>query len=234
MIMKKNKDSGFTLLELLIVISIIAILSVALVIVLNPAETLKKSRDAQRLSDLSTMKTAIGLYLTSTTTPLLNNVAANVGCKATAAGARALGGSEKVYYSYPSTAPGAAITDATVDGTTTTPVIQATAANLNLTSGVGWIPINFDGLTGGSPISNEPVDPVNTLVSPDTVSSISNASLMYRYSCSITPLAFEIDAVLESTAYVTTDPKMTNDGGNNSNYYEVGTNLLILGAGTDI
>lgn len=64
----KNKK-GFTLLELLIVISIIAILSVALVLILNPAETLRKSRDTQRISDLNTVKTALGLYLTSTSSP---------------------------------------------------------------------------------------------------------------------------------------------------------------------
>ena len=45
------ESSGFTLLELLIVISVLAILSVALIVVLNPAETLKKGRDSQRISD---------------------------------------------------------------------------------------------------------------------------------------------------------------------------------------
>jgi len=229
----KKKESGFTLLELIIVIGIIAILSVALVIVLNPAETLKKARDAQRISDLSTLKTAIGLYLTNTTTPLLNNVAANAGCKATASGARALGGTEKVYYSYPSDSPGASITDATVDGATTTPVVQVLAANNPKTSGAGWLPINFDGLTGGSPISNLPVDPVNTVASGH-LAAIDNTDLVYRYSCSISPLAYEIDAVPESTAYTTSPNDIrANDGGNNSSYYETGTNLYVLGAGTD-
>ena len=51
----KKPAKGFTLLELLIVIAIIAVLSVILVLVLNPAETLKKSRDTQRMSDLSTL-----------------------------------------------------------------------------------------------------------------------------------------------------------------------------------
>ena len=73
-----NKSlKGFTLLELLIVISVIAILSVALVLVLNPAEILKKSRDSQRIADLNTLKTAIGLYLTSTSTPSLTCLAAS-------------------------------------------------------------------------------------------------------------------------------------------------------------
>jgi len=229
--MKKNKRGGFTLLELLIVIAILAILSVALVIVLNPAETLKKARDAQRISDLSTLKTAIGLYMTNTATPLLNNVTGNVGCKATAAGARALGGTEKVYYSYPSDGTGAAITVATIDGTTTNPSVQATTANYTKTSGAGWLPVNLDGLTGGSPISNLPVDPINKIAAPTV--SVGISDLVYRYSCSISPLAFEIDAQLESTAYTVTDNKEASDGGNNSQYYEAGTNLLILGAGTD-
>lgn len=69
---KKKGNAGFTLLELLIVISIIAILAVALVLVLNPGETLKKSRDAQRISDLGTIKTALGIYLTSTSTPKMS------------------------------------------------------------------------------------------------------------------------------------------------------------------
>ncbi len=230
--MKKNKSSGFTLLELLIVIAIIAILSVALVLVLNPSETLKKARDSQRISDLSTLKTAIGLYITNTSTPLLNNVAANAGCKATASGARALGGSEKVYYSYPSDSPGAPITDATVDGATTTPVVQVLAANYTKTAGTGWLPINFDGLPGGSPISSLPIDPVNTVATAH-LSAIDNTDLVYRYSCAISPLTYELDAVLESAAFVTTDPKMTTDGGNNSSYYETGTNMFVLGAGTD-
>ena len=63
---------GFTLLELLIVIAILAILAAVVILVLNPAQTLMQARDAQRLSDLSTMKSAIGLYLTTKTSPSLD------------------------------------------------------------------------------------------------------------------------------------------------------------------
>lgn len=229
--MKKKNQGGFTLLELLIVVAILAILSVAVVMVLNPAETLKKSRDAQRISDMSTLKTAIGLYLTNTQTPLLNNVASNVGCKATAVGARAAGGTEKVYYSYPTES--GVITDATIDGATTTPKVQVALADYTKTSGAGWLPINFDSLVGGSPISNLPIDPIN-IIPAGHLASVDNTDLVYRYSCAISPLSFEIDAVLESSAYTSgSENKLTADGGNNSNYYEVGTNLYILGSGTD-
>ncbi|OGZ19555.1 MAG: hypothetical protein A2494_01385 [Candidatus Lloydbacteria bacterium RIFOXYC12_FULL_46_25] len=222
---------GFTLLELLIVVSIIAILSVALVLVLNPAETLKKSRDAQRISDLSTIKTALGLYMTSTSTPYLGSASANTACKATPTTAYGTtGATVKLFYSLPTSA--GTISDTTLDGSSvTTPASQS--GTPSLTDGTGWIPVNFDTLTGGSPISNLPLDPVNAFATGDSVSTVSSASLIYRYACSQTPLAFEVDAQLESIAYTSSENKRTTDGGNNDNLYEVGTNLKILGTGTD-
>ena len=65
--MKTKK--GFTLLELLIVIGILAILSTTVILVINPAQLLKKARDSQRISDLNTMKTAIAYYITEAATP---------------------------------------------------------------------------------------------------------------------------------------------------------------------
>ncbi len=59
---------GFTLVELLIVIGILAILAAAVVVVLNPAELLKQARDSQRLSDLANINSALALYVASTST----------------------------------------------------------------------------------------------------------------------------------------------------------------------
>src|SRR5437867_2269882 len=70
---KKRNHKGFTLLELLIVIAIIAILSAVTVIVLNPAEMLRKARDSRRISDMSNIRTAIAIWLTTTSTPVLSN-----------------------------------------------------------------------------------------------------------------------------------------------------------------
>ncbi|MBI5077799.1 MAG: type II secretion system protein [Candidatus Yonathbacteria bacterium] len=220
--MKKNREGGFTLLELLIVISIIAILSVALIFVINPAETLRKSRDAQRISDLSTLKTAIALYLTSTTTPYMGTGNSNTGCKATPTDAWTAG--KKIFYSISSAT---AITASSTDGWTGNITVgQVSTASLTLTDGTGWIPVNFDSLTGGSPISNLPIDPTNTV----TVGGANSGDYVYRYACSITPLAFEIDASLESIAYASSS--QATDGGNNASYFEVGTNLKIIGSGT--
>src|ERR1039458_7608646 len=55
---------GFTLIELLVVIAIIAILAVVVVLTLNPAELLRQSRDANRVSDLATLNAAINIYNT--------------------------------------------------------------------------------------------------------------------------------------------------------------------------
>jgi len=61
---------GFTLIELLIVIGILAILATTVVLVLNPAQILAEARDTQRISDLGSVQSAIGLMLaTATNTP---------------------------------------------------------------------------------------------------------------------------------------------------------------------
>lgn len=50
---------GFTLIELLVVIAIIAIIASIIMVVINPPELLKRSRDSNRLSDLNNLTTAI-------------------------------------------------------------------------------------------------------------------------------------------------------------------------------
>ena len=55
-----NNKKGFTLIELLVVIAIIGILSAIGLVSLNGAR--EKARDAQRKTDLATMRTALALY----------------------------------------------------------------------------------------------------------------------------------------------------------------------------
>jgi len=64
-ILKKLRyiKTGFTLIELLVTIAILAVLATVTVVVINPGELLKQSRDATRLEDLALIKRAIGLYL---------------------------------------------------------------------------------------------------------------------------------------------------------------------------
>jgi hypothetical protein len=48
-------------------------------------------------------------------------------------------------------------------------------------------------------------------------------------------MVFEIDAILESAAFGPSgsDDKSAKDGGDNDSYYEVGTNLKLIGSGTN-
>ncbi len=55
---------GFTLIELLVVIAILAVLMSVVVVTINPAEMLKKTRDTKRISDLDALRTALNLYVT--------------------------------------------------------------------------------------------------------------------------------------------------------------------------
>lgn len=59
---------GFTLIELLIVIAVLAVLSTAVVLVLNPAEILRQGRDSTRMSDLAAVNNAISLFLSDVAT----------------------------------------------------------------------------------------------------------------------------------------------------------------------
>ena len=63
-ISRRISRSGFTLIELLVVIAIIAILAVVVILTLNPAQLLAQSRDANRVSDMATLNSAINLYET--------------------------------------------------------------------------------------------------------------------------------------------------------------------------
>jgi prepilin-type N-terminal cleavage/methylation domain-containing protein len=64
--MKKQSDiseKGFTLIEILIVIGIIAILASVVIIAINPARQFAQARDSQRISNLNAILNAIGQRL---------------------------------------------------------------------------------------------------------------------------------------------------------------------------
>jgi type IV pilus assembly protein PilA len=60
---KKVPSSGFTLIEILIVIGIIAILAAIVLVAVNPAEQFRKAGDAQRASNVNAILNAVGQYM---------------------------------------------------------------------------------------------------------------------------------------------------------------------------
>ena len=125
---------GFTLVELLVVIGILAILTAAVVIILNPAELLRQARDSQRFTDLDAVRNAIALYL------------ADKGSSAD------ITGSASNCYVYTGASSTTACGGRFASGTTT-------AVSALTVDGAGWIPINFASISSGSPLSVLPRDP---------------------------------------------------------------------------
>lgn len=62
-----QKKNGFTLVELLVVIAIIAVLAAVVVLIINPLELTRRSRDAARLTDLSSLQNAINVAVQEAT-----------------------------------------------------------------------------------------------------------------------------------------------------------------------
>ncbi len=58
----KKKGTGFTLMEVLIVIASIAILSTLVIVAVNPARSLAKARNGQRYADISAILSALYQY----------------------------------------------------------------------------------------------------------------------------------------------------------------------------
>ncbi|MDD5430803.1 MAG: prepilin-type N-terminal cleavage/methylation domain-containing protein [Candidatus Pacebacteria bacterium] len=193
----KNNLKGFTLVELLIVIGILAVLSTVVVLVLNPSQLFAQARDSQRISDLSSLNSAISFYLSTASTTVMdgNGGACTTKCWAT-----------------PNTAPNSS---ANCGGRYTTGAAMSGASATRTPGPTGWVPIDLRNATGGSPLSSLPVDPTNTGVT----------NLFYSYACDETNKTYELDANMESTRYASggSDDKEAYDGGGSTTIYEIGT-----------
>ena len=132
--MKNTFSKGFTLVELLIVIAILAALAAAVVVVINPGELLAQARDSQRMRDMATVRDAINLFMTQAPGA---SFCVGGGCApsgiCTAVGA---------------TAPFAA-------------ACPTTANSSRLTNGTGWVDINFDANLAARTLTTLPMDPTN-------------------------------------------------------------------------
>jgi len=53
-------DKGFTLIEILVVIGLIAILATVVIVAINPVRQFKQGRDSQRISNINSILNAVG------------------------------------------------------------------------------------------------------------------------------------------------------------------------------
>ncbi|MGB7958081.1 MAG: prepilin-type N-terminal cleavage/methylation domain-containing protein [Minisyncoccia bacterium] len=219
---KKSKKKGFTLIELLIVIAIIAILSVVVVLTLNPAEMLRRSRDSNRASDLSIIKTSISLYLADVSST-------SMGASATCYIGLLAGQSSAALWEAPSSSPTVASQANCVQWFNSAPTLESSSSNRGVNgtttiAGVGWIPINLSLVSSGAPIGQWPIDPSTA---PGT--SATNAGHFYSYVPGASNNAYKLAAKMESTLYSNggSGDLESTDGGVDPYMYEQGTNLAL-------
>lgn len=143
---KDNKSRelvwGFTLLELLIVIAVIVAITMAAILVLNPIEYSRQSKDSKRISEVADLDKAVSLFNLSGTE---------------------IGTSGIVYISLPDDS-------SAICADLNLPSLGAgyeyrcvTGADLRRVDGAGWMPVDFTQGTGinTSPLSALPVDSAN-------------------------------------------------------------------------
>ncbi len=90
--LSNESSRGFTLIELLVVIAIIAVIAAVVIILVNPVEIMKKSRDTTRLSDLDSVMKSVQLGLqnnTNSTSSFLCQSPATPPCSGTSNGGTA-------------------------------------------------------------------------------------------------------------------------------------------------
>ncbi len=193
-----NKRAGFTLVELITVIAVVGALAVAVVLILNPAELMKKAKDVTRLSDLDTLNKSINLFQ-------VNNIDALIGSLNT------------VYVSLPDLALSGNATSSCEGVSPALPNLPlgwfyrcVSPENLRKTDGTGWIPINF-GASQDAPLAVLPVDPENK----------SENGLYYNY---VIGGSWKLTALFQSESLA---KAAINDNGVDPGVFEVGTNLSL-------
>lgn len=199
--MNKKNIKGFMIVEILIVIAILSILSIAVFWFLQPDQFFKESRDTVRISDVKTVNKAINLG--SSTSDVY------------------LGDPNVVYISIPDDGPSpdrdkcadiAGLPDISPKVYSCKPTSTFRQVN-----GDGWIPVRFSDFDIKPPLVKLPVDPVN----------IASSGAYYTYVA--VQGKWAITSSVESTAFSSGGSKdvVSTDGGTMSSRYEAGTDLQL-------
>jgi hypothetical protein len=183
-----------------VVIAILAVLSVVVVLVINPAELLAQGRDTTRLSGLASLNTAIALLQVDLPGAFL-------------------GTTSMVYVSIPDTSATCANLGL--------PTLRAglsyacvSTSTYRRVDGTGWVPIDLADHSSGAPLAILPVDPVNTTTTGDYLVYVTDGSEKWELNAQLESTKY---------GYATTSAaKPTVDGGNNDYLYEVGNDLGLF------
>ncbi len=205
------ENKGLTYVELLIVLGLIPVLIGLGGGVFKIQDYFKKTRDLQRINDITLLNNALNFYFQNATSvdpdgPNLTNRGVDESLPTIFV---SVPGEKdkffescfyyptgKIYYIY-----------------------QTNKNDYQRTDSFGWIPINFQEVNYPG-LSVLPVDPINTL----------NSGLYYLYAFQRTPPQYEISVGFESPEFQKggSADKVSTDGGNDDNRLEMGTNLNII------
>lgn len=198
------QTKGFTLIELIIVIALIALLATTVILVINPVKIFKEARDSQRVADLGQMNSAMSIFLASAN-PTSTTYLSDAGVPNAAQTCSTLCWSH-------SSAAGTNC-GARYAGKTTT------ASTSSVVTGAGWIPVNLTVNGASAAISAWPIDPKGN----------GNDTNFYAYVCNDGAKTWEFSAKMESDRYKNGGPDDVEsiDGGN-ATFFEVGTGINSL------
>jgi len=212
--LSKTSARGFTLIELIITISILAVLVTVLVVAINPAEQLSRSRDAKRAADLDALRSTLNLYIAQATSTVNLDGQGNITCVNGTS-------TDRVYVNSTATLTSLATATPSViaaEGLTASSGLQIATGTL-VEGGINssWLPALISHTPGGSPLSVLPADPKGT----------SDGTYYYSYACDVGTSGglfnFELNADFESTYFQTDIDVDGTDGGQSATKYEVGT-----------
>jgi prepilin-type N-terminal cleavage/methylation domain-containing protein len=167
-----KKTKGFTLIELLIVIGILAILATTVVMVINPAEMVKQSRDGNRMAELQSINKALLVYQSF-------------------GGSSSMGTSNIIYISLPDSDSQCGSYYGTLSATSTGWNYHCSPeVDYRKTDGTGWLPVDLTSVesSSGALFASLPIDPNNTATSQH----------YYTYI----PGSWALSTVMESTKYL--------------------------------
>ncbi|OGM93318.1 hypothetical protein A2372_02895 [Candidatus Wolfebacteria bacterium RIFOXYB1_FULL_54_12] len=193
-----SRTRGLTLVELLITMGILAILASMAVLVFNPVEYVRQSRDTRRIGDLDAINKAIDLYTVNK--PAITE----------------LGTASIVYVSLSDSS--------STCGSHALPVLPPSwqyrcvpAADLQKIDGTGWVPINFTSISSGAPLATLPIDPANAVAGAQYYMFIASGR---KYE-----LSSGMEAARHMSGGDA--DKVSTDDGDDSARYETGSNLLL-------